>query len=902
MIKKATYILLLLFVVFLFTPDVYADDDDDCDPCPRCYSGQCMGSVTGESGYSSCGGVVRERWCDSCCGGCWYVYNPGYPWQKCQSQCHWSWPCEGGCLDIPKDPSYNGKESNVDVLLPATLSWRNVAGFGWSGTSSPHSYIIEIEETNANPLNVAPGEDKPTLDYFKERLTTGQCLRFTPENEMPSFTYKTSAPSDEKGPGEQATFSAVLRSDSVLNSICSNLAKYYDDEGSDRVYDTFCNWGSYRSSSKNSFLRMASEATPSGAGCLYSLRRGCLAYNNLWYQQSCLYDFVADSCLLRSDDSFQFRTKACCSISGTNCGGWSDSWSFETKDAPEVLKVGTPTENENFLTLLDAETVVGLVPETVDALKEANLYWCDTRKLYEMVGSSQTNYEYYDRYEIEVQQRLPQFLFWQRFEDHPLIKTRKTPIYSISASVTDAKPPTNILNEDYLLFTKSDYSSYRWRVRACDRNVPNLVCTNYSDWHYFEVSKDVVVDPPRLTSPGDDLNGEKPINWPVQFQWDSPVGANSYMFELLKDGSVVYDTVVKSTMFDGAVSRTNSVSLSSDKLSLDTLYSWRVKSCWDEQGRTGYCENEWSERSFKTTGGIPEIVYPLNEETINPVRFEWKPYPGARAYLFTLDGESRMVMENTTVVDDLEMGEIYTWSVSACNSVDNSECGVPAESSFKIVELEAPQIMSPEIGNVIRSKEARFVDFEWSDVLGVNTYYLEVFCTPEEGTSRTILEEVVEKTKRRLNLSCVGNYSWKVYSCADSECNNVSEPTLGSFQYIEDTGSSGFIPCGLNYNNPDTEWDESESCEIKHIFILFKNILDFLLWQITPFLLIMLLTYSGIMFYVAVGSAKTVTKIKSMWIAVGSGLLIIISAWFIVELIMVLMGYSFSVPWWRISF
>ncbi|MDD4062243.1 MAG: pilin [Candidatus Pacebacteria bacterium] len=903
MIKKATYILLLFSVVFLFIPNVYADEDE-CNPCPKCYSGQCIGSVTGESGYSSCGGVVRERWCDPCCGGCWYSYNRGYPWQKCQSQCHWGWPCEGGCLDIPKDPSYNGKEDNKDVLLPATLSWRNVAGFGWLGTSSPHSYLIEIGETNANPLDVAYNETKSTLEYFTERLTTGQCLRFTPQNEIPSFTYKTSEPSDEKGRREQSTFGAVLKSNSVLNSNCSNLAKYYDDNDSDRVYDTSCNWGSYRSSSKNSFLRIMNEAVPYGAKCLFSLGGSCLAYNNLWYQQSCLYDFVADNCLLRSDDSFEFRIRACCSISGSNCGNWSDWWSFETKDSPEVLKVGTPTENKSFFTLLDSETVVGLVPETVNALKEANPQWCDTRKLQETIGSSRVNYEYYDRYEIDVQQRLPKFTFWQTFQDHPLIKTRNTPIYSISASITDAKPPTNILNEDYLLFTKSDYSSYRWRVRACDRHAPNLVCTNYSDWHYFEVSKDVTVDLPRLTFPGDDPDGEKPISWPVQFQWDSPVGANSYIFELLKDDSVVYSTVVKSAMFDGAVSRTNSVSLSSDKLSLDTLYSWRVKSCWDEIGRPEYCEDEWSERSFKTTGGMPEIVYPLNEEAINPVRFEWKQYPGARAYFFTLAGESRMVTDNTITIGDFEMGEIYTWSISACNSVDDSECGVATEASFKIVDLESPNIISPEIGEIIHSKDARFVDFEWSDVLGVNTYYLEVFCTPEEegAETKTILEEIIKKTERRLSLSCVGDYSWKVYSCVDPECENVSEATLGSFQYIQDTGGTGFIPCGLNHNNPDTEWDESESCEIKHIFILFKNILDFILWQVIPFLLIMLIIYSGIMFYIAVGSVEVVAKIKSMWVAIRNGLLIIISAWFIVELIMVLMGYSFSVPWWQISF
>lgn len=900
MIKKTTYILLLLFAVFLFAPNVYADDDE-CDPCPRCYSGQCVGSFAGESGGSPCGGVVRERWCDPCCGGCWYVYNPGYPWQKCQSQCSWHWPCAGDCLDIPKDPSYNGKVSSVDVLLPVTLSWRNVPGFGWGG-SSPRSYDIEITDTNANPLDFAPKQSISTLDYFTERIPTGQCLRFTPEDEIPSFTYKESPESENKGRKEQAMFSDVLKSTSSLNSSCSNLAKYYDDKNSDREYSNSCNWGaSNQRNSIYSFLRIKNHQQL--GSCVFYASNRCLAYNNQYYQQSCLYDFIADNCLLRSDDSFSFRTRACCSLSGDNCGEWSDWWDFETSSAPEVLSVGTPTEDESFFAiLLGAETVVGQAPEVVDDLRKANLYWCDTRKLQTMVGSTQTHYDYYDRYEIEVQQRLPKFTFWQTFQDHPLVKARNTPIYSISTSVTDAKPETNILNQEYLLFTKNDYSSYRWRVRACDRNEPNLVCTDYSDWHYFEVSKDVVVDNPRLTYPGDDPDGKDPISWPIQFSWDSPVGANSYIFELLKDGSSVYKTVVKSTIFEGAVSRLNSVVLSGDKLRLDTSYSWRVKSCWDELGRNDYCEAGWSQRSFKTTGGVPEIVYPLNEEAIIPVRFEWKLYPGAQAYLFTLDGESRIVADNNITIEDLEMDKIYTWSVSSCNSVDDSECGDPAESSFRTVELQPSKIISPGIGEKIHSKESLFVDFKWSDVLGVNTYYLKASCTPEDGSGTiTVLEEIVKKTERRLNLSCVGDYSWEVSACIDPECENVGIAALGSFSYIKDEGGTGFIPCGLNHNNSNTQWDETEKCEVKHIFILFKNILDFVLWKITPFLLIMLVIYSGIIFYTSLGNVKTLTRIKSIWISIRNGLLIIISAWFIVELIMILMGYNLSTPWWEIK-
>jgi len=111
----------------------------------------------------------------------------------------------------------------------------------------------------------------------------------------------------------------------------------------------------------------------------------------------------------------------------------------------------------------------------------------------------------------------------------------------------------------------------------------------------------------------------------------------------------------------------------------------------------------------------------------------------------------------------------------------------------------------------------------------------------------------------------------------------------------------GLIPCGRSSNNPDTPWwDETESCEIKHLFIMLKIIIDFLLFKLAPICLALLAAVSGVIFYFSLKaeSATPLAKVKSLWKAAAIGFGILLFSWLLISFIFTLFGYQFG-PWWQ---
>lgn len=115
----------------------------------------------------------------------------------------------------------------------------------------------------------------------------------------------------------------------------------------------------------------------------------------------------------------------------------------------------------------------------------------------------------------------------------------------------------------------------------------------------------------------------------------------------------------------------------------------------------------------------------------------------------------------------------------------------------------------------------------------------------------------------------------------------------------------GLVPCGRRYDNPNTpEINETEPCQLKHIFLLFKNVLDFLLWRMGPIILVLLVLTVGIISYFAVGSPIIITQAKSILRSAGTGYAVIFLAWLMVNLLLALLGYQIGIfgRWWEIKF
>jgi len=105
----------------------------------------------------------------------------------------------------------------------------------------------------------------------------------------------------------------------------------------------------------------------------------------------------------------------------------------------------------------------------------------------------------------------------------------------------------------------------------------------------------------------------------------------------------------------------------------------------------------------------------------------------------------------------------------------------------------------------------------------------------------------------------------------------------------------GLVPCGryLNVNGVST-W---VPCQLCHLFIMFKGIIDFLLFKIIPPLAVLMLVIGGAMYIGAVfeflpGGPKLLGQATQLITSVVIGLVIIFASWLIVNVFFMLIGVA----------
>jgi len=593
--------------------------------------------------------------------------------------------------------------------------------------------------------------------------------------------------------------------------------------------------------------------------------------------------FTADHCMLKPNSEHIHTVKACCNPDGTECGPKA-KWSMTTSDGMEVLSQGAEDGTSE-------DTA-----EIIYQLEHANLRWCP--KWFEI---KEGVFLPPDRYEIEVQQKLPFFWFWQRYKTHPLVGAMEGDRIIITANPPiETSPRTYIENSTSLLFTKSDYAYYRWRVRACKKD-----CTEFTPWRYIKIHDEVIIDKPFIQHPADDPEGKNPIGWPINFEWRASLGANSYIFELYdEENKLLHREVVQNAPSEeGKITRLHSITLPKDgvELELNKRYRWRVKSCWDTEANL--CEKEWSERHFKTTGRAPNLQFPENNAVDAPIplTLKWERIPGAKSYVINFNDNETVVTNNKVNVDYsiLKSGTQYSWSVKSCNDVKGEKCGEKSETwYFQTLKLKEPEILGPLADTSFFSDKHNYAQLSWGKVLGARYYKINVSCGGD-----VIYKDITQNTKVSIPLKCIGDYSWTVTPCIDEKCEDFGPPINSSFTLQEGKGKAGFVPCGLSYNDPDTPWNEAEPCRASHLFVILKIILDFLFWNLMPLVLVVMTVVSGVIFYISLGDPNVVAKIKGVWSSVGKGLLIMFFGWTAITIIMAIMGYTgIFGPWWQVSF
>ena len=93
----------------------------------------------------------------------------------------------------------------------------------------------------------------------------------------------------------------------------------------------------------------------------------------------------------------------------------------------------------------------------------------------------------------------------------------------------------------------------------------------------------------------------------------------------------------------------------------------------------------------------------------------------------------------------------------------------------------------------------------------------------------------------------------------------------------------GLVPCGGEGQAP---------CGLCHIFVLFDNIIDFVLWKFVPPLAVLMLVIGGAMLFFSGGDPGLLGRGKSVMTSVVMGLVFVYSAWLIITLFFTWIGVN----------
>lgn len=94
---------------------------------------------------------------------------------------------------------------------------------------------------------------------------------------------------------------------------------------------------------------------------------------------------------------------------------------------------------------------------------------------------------------------------------------------------------------------------------------------------------------------------------------------------------------------------------------------------------------------------------------------------------------------------------------------------------------------------------------------------------------------------------------------------------------------AGIVPCGLSEDDPTQKGNQTKACEFCDIFVLSNNILEWIFTRIIPIVATLMIIAGGVMFLFAGAKAEMFNKAKGVITAAVIGLLIIFSAWVIVN-------------------
>ncbi len=104
---------------------------------------------------------------------------------------------------------------------------------------------------------------------------------------------------------------------------------------------------------------------------------------------------------------------------------------------------------------------------------------------------------------------------------------------------------------------------------------------------------------------------------------------------------------------------------------------------------------------------------------------------------------------------------------------------------------------------------------------------------------------------------------------------------LAFFSPLSQTQAAGLVPCG---------GEGEQACQLCHFFILFKNVIEFVLFKLIPPLAVLYISYGGLMLLIGRGDPGKITQGKEIMTSVIIGLGIIFAGWLIINLFFMVIG------------
>ncbi len=583
------------------------------------------------------------------------------------------------------------------------------------------------------------------------------------------------------------------------------------------------------------------------------------------------------ACFLKSGITHNWNVSACCNADGTNCGSKSE-WDFRTNSAPEPVLPADPDWEEK-------EIKPGVeIPVFLD--------WCD-------VNNAQS-FRVKIHYIKDDQELCHPWLVSEQSCSSKIITTKKRPPPYPSEEMLYS----NFRDEEGY-FTKD--TEYRWELATCVYD-DGTGCGDFGQKWGFKTAL-VSLDEFKLISPQNDPAGNTPVGLPLTLDWETKTGMNSFIYEI-NPGDITRIVTSSQADFDYPI------------LSLDSFYKWRIKPCWDYEGKE--CEENWSEEwTFKTTGASPNLISP-ESNTSNipiPIKLEWENMSGAKSYKYWLYSNGQLITsgastENSVLVKydpvlkEPKQETDYSWQIATCADEEGKICGLPTSLwKFTTFKLSSSLNLLPENNETIFTYQMP-KSFSWDSNAKYFRFILNYIEKAEQEVEDCPLgrqEKIIDNSFYSLSLNCLGEYQWQVQACLDENCDQEGTPSpIRNFTLDQTTPPTqfGLVPCGRSSDNPDTPWNERDSCQFKHLFILFKNILDFLLWRVTLIILLLLVIATAIIFYFSIGAPALVIDIRGVWRAAGKGYAIIFLSWIIINLVLNILGYQVGIfgNWWQINF